>query len=176
MLRFFNPDRGSGPDALNTTKCRMCGQAEERYAHFHECAPVVKLMTALHELWGLTPDRSPQRILFGQGLTPGQINLWLLLWKQILLHFTNVDIGNKVPFGLLRVWADALIMYRDTVNGYLCKVQLQFLHLETIPDHKLKTVNRPLTPTAEITPGKKLIWSAKLYTHLKEAELYKQSR
>ena len=103
-----------------STMCRCCGAKEERFKHLASCGVLIPvwvrfrdLIRASPESLGLAKEPLHARLILlgvtwrGQMLPMGLLALWVLLWKFMIVSFTQVDTEGK-PFSGQAVWKQAV--------------------------------------------------------------------
>ena len=102
--------RSKKPAEDGSTKCRLCGGAEEHFPHFAVCPVLRPLWHKLAALAGVAP--CPALALVGTlasgGIAPlGALTLWVLVWKFAIIQITQVSTEGR-RFDADAVWKQAL--------------------------------------------------------------------
>jgi len=104
--------------------CRLCGRCLERFSHFSKCHVIRKsfkfLRTLVQSILGNT-DLDDKLIFLGirgsEPLPSALLDLFVILWKFIVISFTRVDTcGDK--YKAKTVWKQAVCRYVKRATAY----------------------------------------------------------
>ena len=106
----------------------------------------------------------------GRLLPPGLLAFWIVLWKFVILRFTQVDLDNTA-FQANEVWVQALRRLVVRVHAVAWKYKFKVLtaHAQDIPSPSPTSTNRMLAPIAEVDMNGALSWAPFMEAALKEA-------
>jgi len=161
-----------------TNLCRCCNRYRETLSHLGVCTEFGKVWSRFLALTGI--PYSPALIYLGQTspitvLQGGHSALHLIIWKFLLIVFTQVD-TERIKFNPDRVWKNALWRLKDRLIAYTARASrnARTAHNNGRPPPPLTTQNRWLEPIAhleqrEAHPGTTLILSNPTRALFKEA-------
>ena len=160
----------SGGDRM----CRCCGLREEHFAHLPVChvlrrgvwLRLVALAKAAPESHGLKSASAGLSFVLlgttveGRLLPPGLLAFWLILWKFVIIRFTQVELENA-PFDTDAVWKQALRRFAARVHAAVWKHKLRLLtaRAQESPPPSPASVNKMLEPVAELDARGSLSWA-----------------
>ena len=154
--------------------CRCCGLREEHFAHLPIChvlrrgvwLRLVALAKAAPESHGLKNASVGLSFVLlgttvnGRLLPPGLLAFWIILWKFVILRFTQVELENT-PFDADAVWEQALRRFAVRVHAAVWKYKLRVLaaRAQESPPPSPASTNRMIEPVAEIDVNGNLKWA-----------------
>ena len=162
-----------------TTICRVCEGAIESIAHLSRCPTLDKIWQPFLALCGAcNADENPRVIrnncfnelnqnehdrLILLGATPIPIpqalsDLHLIIWKFILINFTQVDLSN-IKFSIELTLTGALRRYVSKVNALAERLRLRAARCEAREEQlRTRADNEILFPLARIEDNGDIVW------------------
>ena len=155
-------------------RCRCCGLVDERFAHLPLCCkirpfvwlPFVILAKAAPACYGLKGASVCQSLILlgttaeGRLLPRGLLALWIVIWKFVILRFTQVDM-EQLQFDGDAVWEQALRRFTVRVNAAVWRYNMRALvaRAQERPAPSPASTNKLLEPVAQIDEGGALAWA-----------------
>ena len=154
--------------------CRCCGLREEHFVHLPIChvlrrgvwLRLVALAKAAPESHGLKNASVGLSFVLlgttvnGRLLPPGLLAFWIILWKFVIIRFTQVELENA-PFQADVVWEQALRRFAVRVHAAVWKYKLRVLaaRAQESPPPSPASTNRMIEPVAEVDVDGTLRWA-----------------
>ena len=145
--------------AAPSNRCRCCNNTMETFSHLAVCEKIKEIWSPFLTHFKL--EYSQELIFLGQTspittLQGGISVLHIILWKFILIAFTQVDLEGTT-FNPKQVWKNALWRLQDRLTAYTARASyiLRRAHYKGNPTPDLTTHNKWLAPLAFLQPDKK---------------------
>ena len=108
---------------LASHKCRLCKCSRENFTHLPNCTHLAPLWDRYIKLTNLTFTNDTDKLCTlllgirasGASLPPAHGDLFLILWKFIIINFTLAEIERK-PFDCNSIWQSVIIRYLSKAN------------------------------------------------------------
>ena len=117
---------------LASHKCRLCKRSRENFTHLTNCSHIAPLWDRYIKLTNLTFTNDTDRLCTlllgvrasGASLPPAHGDLFLILWKFIIINFTLAEIERK-PFDCDSIWKSATTRYLSKANTLTYRIGMK---------------------------------------------------
>ena len=164
--------RNRKPSEDGDTKCRCCHAVDESLSHLPDCPSLLPLWNRLLSL--VDEPHSNVAILLGVGrnghaLPLGWRALWLIVWKFIIISFTQIGVGEAATVNVESTWELALRRLAVRVHAVAHNYRTR-LGAAEVRGHKPPTpasTNKLLEPIASLDEEGALAWHPMIADTLK---------
>ena len=164
--------RNRKPADDGDTKCRCCHAAVESLSHLPGCPSLLPCWNRLLSL--VNEPHSSRAVLLGiskdgHALPLGWRALWLIVWKFVIISFTQIGVGEATDLNEESIWELALRRFAVRVHAAAYGFRLRITKAEAsghMPPNPA-SINRLLEPLASLDAQGALAWHPTLASKLK---------
>ena len=117
---------------LASHKCRLCNRGKENFPHLITCTKISPLWDRYTKLTNLKFTNETDKLITlllgvrenGAALPSAHSDLFLILWKFIIINFTLAELDKK-PFDCESIWESAIIRYLSKANTLTYRIGLK---------------------------------------------------
>ena len=164
--------RNRKPSEDGDTKCRCCHAVDESLSHLPDCPSLLPLWNKLLSL--IDEPHSSIAILLGVGrnghaLPLGWRALWLIVWKFVIINFTQIGVGETATVNVESTWELALrrlaVRVHAVVHNYRSRLSAAEARGHKPPAPA--STNKLLEPLASLNEQGALTWHPTIADTLK---------